>query len=209
MKPSSRARVMSAEDLARELDERRSSEGCTVALANGCFDLLHPGHVSFLEGAAKEADLLVVGINADASVEQLKGPGRPVMPADDRACVVAALRVVDYATVFEEPTADRLIETIRPDVHCKGPDYAGGVPEQATADRVGARVALVGGPKIHNTTDILHGIRGDDAGAPQDGSSDDRERGEGDEGDSHRPDDTEGDSHRTDATKGDSRRGGA
>jgi rfaE bifunctional protein nucleotidyltransferase chain/domain len=152
---------MPAEDLARELDARRG-EGLSVALANGCFDLLHPGHVSFLEGAAQEADLLVVGVNADDTVRELKGPGRPVMPAADRARVVAALRVVDYATVFEEPTADRLIETIRPDVHCKGTDYADGVPEQATADRVGARVALVGGPKIRNTTDILDDIRGKD-----------------------------------------------
>ena len=146
---------------ARELDGRREREGCSVALANGCFDLLHPGHLSFLEGAAREADVLVVGINADETVRRLKGPGRPVMPAAERARLVAALRVVDYVTVFAEPTADDLIERLRPDVHCKGTDYADGVPEEETARRVGARIAIVGGPKSHNTTDILSDIRGE------------------------------------------------
>ena len=159
------APVFSPEDLVRELDARRQTDGCSVALANGCFDLLHPGHLSFLEGAAQEADVLVVGINADETVRDLKGPGRPVMPAAERARLVAALRVVDYATVFVEPTADRLIELLRPDVHCKGTDYTDGVPEQETARRVGARIALVGGPKSHNTSDILDDIRGDDAGS--------------------------------------------
>jgi len=153
------APVMAAEELATALEERRR-EGRSVALANGCFDLLHPGHVNFLQGAAAEADLLVVGVNADATVRQLKGPGRPVMPAADRARVVAALGCVDYVTVFEEPTADALIELLRPDVHCKGTDYAGGVPEAETARRVGTRIALVGGPKIHNTSDIVADIRG-------------------------------------------------
>jgi rfaE bifunctional protein nucleotidyltransferase chain/domain len=156
------APIMDPEDLARELEAVRRRDECTVALANGCFDLLHPGHVNFLEGAAAEADLLVVGINADETVRELKGHGRPIMPADERARVVAALGVVDYATVFVEPTADRLIELLRPDVHCKGTDYAAGVPEEATARRVGARVALVGGPKIQNTSNILEDIRGED-----------------------------------------------
>ena len=156
------APVLPPEALASELEARRQRDGCTVALANGCFDLLHPGHLSFLEGAAQEADVLVVGINADDTVRALKGPGRPVMPSAERARLVAALRVVDYATVFAEPTADRLIELLRPDVHCKGTDYVGGVPEAETARRVGARIALVGGPKSHNTTDILNDIRGEE-----------------------------------------------
>jgi len=147
------------EELAAVLAARRREEDVTVALANGCFDLLHAGHIAFLQGAAEEADILVVGINADATVRQLKGPGRPIMGAADRAHLVASLAVVDYATVFAEPTADRLIELIRPDVHCKGTDYAAGVPEEDTARRVGARVALVGGPKIRNTSDILDAIR--------------------------------------------------
>ena len=115
-----------------------------------------------LEGAAAEAYVLVVGNNDDATVRALKGAGRPVMAAGERASVVAALRAVDYATVFVEPTADRLIEILRPDVHCKGTDYTDGVPEQETARRVGARIALVGGPKIQNTTDILQAIRDED-----------------------------------------------
>lgn len=156
------APVLPPEALARELDARRRRDGCSVALANGCFDLLHPGHLSFLEGASREADVLVVGINADDTVRALKGPGRPIMPAAERARLVAALRIVDYATVFSEPTADRLIELLRPNVHCKGTDYAGGVPEAETARRVGARIALVGGPKSHNTTDILNDIRGEE-----------------------------------------------
>jgi len=151
---------MAPEDLARELEEVRRGNDTSVALANGCFDLLHPGHVAFLEGAAEEADLLVVGVNADDTVRQLKGAGRPVMCSADRARVLAALAVVDYVTVFAEPTADALIELLRPDVHCKGTDYGDGVPEAETARRVGARVALVGGPKIRNTTDILQDIRG-------------------------------------------------
>lgn len=160
MSRSESAPVHEPEELARLLAELRQRESCTVALANGCFDLLHPGHISFLQGAAAEADVLVVGINADETVRRLKGPGRPVMPAEDRARVVAALAGVDHVTVFAEPTADRLLELLRPDVHCKGPDYGeGGVPEAETAARIGARVALVGGPKAHNTSDIVDDIR--------------------------------------------------
>lgn len=161
MSRAASAPIHEPEELAQLLDEIRR-EGRTVALANGCFDLLHPGHVSFLQGAAAEADLLVVGINADDTVRQLKGAGRPVMGAADRARVVAALAGVDYVTVFAEPTADRLLELLRPDVHCKGTDYSDGVPEAETAARVGARVALVGGPKIRNTSDIVDGIRSDE-----------------------------------------------
>ena len=159
MKSGSDAPILEPGDLADELRRRRDEEGVTVALANGCFDLLHLGHLRFLEGAAAEADLLAVGINDDETVAALKGPGRPVLPAAERARLVAALRVVDYVTIFPEPTADRLIELVRPDVHCKGTDYADGVPEAETAQRVGARIALVGGPKIHNTRDILRTIR--------------------------------------------------
>ena len=157
------APILDQDDLARRLEQRRRDDGSTVALANGCFDLLHLGHVRFLEGAAAEADLLVVGVNADDTVRALKGEGRPVQSAVERAGLVAALRPVDYVTIFAEPTADQLIEKLRPDVHCKGTDYSGvGVPEEETARRVGARVALVGGPKIQNTTDILKAIREDD-----------------------------------------------
>jgi len=151
--------IMEPEELAAVLAMRRREENLTIALANGCFDLLHPGHIAFLQGAAAEADILVVGINADDTVRVLKGAGRPIMGAADRARLVTALGMVDYATIFAESTADRLIELLRPNVHCKGTDYSSGVPEEATAHRVGVRVALVGGPKTHNTTDILHTIQ--------------------------------------------------
>jgi len=139
--------------------EWRQPTGATVALANGCFDLLHVGHVRYLRGAAREADRLVVGVNADASVAAAKGPGRPILPAAERAALVAAIAGVDLVTIFADPTADRLIELLRPDVHCKGTDYSGGVPEAATVGRVGGRVAIVGDPKEHGTSDLLTRIR--------------------------------------------------
>lgn len=135
--------------------------GETVAFANGCFDLLHVGHVRYLRGAAAEADHLVVGVNGDAAVRALKGPGRPVIPAADRAALVAALRGVDLVVVFAERTADALIRALRPDVHCKGTDYAGGVPEAGTVASIGGRVAIVGDPKQHSSRGLLAAIRGE------------------------------------------------
>ena len=132
------------------------AEGRTIALANGCFDLLHVGHVRYLTGAAAEADRLVVAINDDRSVAGLKGPGRPVMPAAERAELVAALGMVDYVVVFSEPTAAELLQTLRPDVHCKGTDYtAGTVPERDIVRAYGGRTAIVGDPKDHATRDLL------------------------------------------------------
>ncbi|MFN8096318.1 MAG: adenylyltransferase/cytidyltransferase family protein [Vicinamibacteria bacterium] len=135
-------------------------EGRTVALANGCFDVLHVGHARYLEGAAAEADVLVVGINADASVRRLKGPGRPVLPQEDRARLVAALRVVDHVVVFEEDDVRALLVALRPDVHCKGTDYtAESVPERDTVRSYGGRVAIVGDPKDHDTRKLIARIR--------------------------------------------------
>lgn len=132
------------------------AEGRTVALANGCFDLLHVGHVRYLDGAGREADRLVVAINDDASVHRLKGEGRPILPAEARAELVAALRAVDYVVVFSEPDVEHLLRLIRPDVHCKGTDYtADTVPEREVAREVGARVAIVGDPKDHSTKQLL------------------------------------------------------
>jgi rfaE bifunctional protein nucleotidyltransferase chain/domain len=143
----------------RVLAARR--EGRTVALANGCFDVLHLGHVRYLEGARAEADLLVVGVNGDASVRRLKGEGRPVMPAADRALLVAALRAVDLVTVFEEDDVAKLLLELRPDVHCKGSDYTvDSVPERDVVRSYGGRVAIVGGPKDHDTRHLLARIRG-------------------------------------------------
>ena len=149
------APVLSPRQAAAWLDARRRQEALTVALANGCFDLLHVGHARYLAGAKAEADLLVVGVNGDTSVALLKGAGRPLLPAPLRAQMVASLRSVDLVTVFPEPTADALIRLLRPDVHCKGPDYAAGIPEQRTVESIGARVAIVGDPKNHSTGDLF------------------------------------------------------
>jgi len=140
--------------LARVADARRS--GQTIAFANGCFDLLHVGHVRYLAAAAQEADLLIVAINDDQTVRALKGEGRPILPAADRAELVAALRCVDLVVVFPEPTVGPLLEAIRPDVHCKGTDYTlDSVPERDVVRSYGGRIAIVGDPKDHSTRDLL------------------------------------------------------
>jgi D-glycero-beta-D-manno-heptose 1-phosphate adenylyltransferase len=140
----------------QELGERLRREGRRVAFANGCFDLLHVGHVRYLSAAAQEADLLVVAINDDASVRALKGEGRPILAAEHRAELVAALRCVDYVVLFGEPTVGPLLEALRPDVHCKGTDYTvETVPERDVVRAYGGRVAIVGDPKDHSTRDLL------------------------------------------------------
>src|SRR3954447_26849471 len=143
--------------------ERRA--GRTVAFANGCFDLLHVGHVRYLEAAAQEADVLVVALNDDASVRQLKGAGRPILSAGHRAALVAALRCVDYVVIFPEPTVGPLLELLRPDVHCKGTDYTvDSVPEREIVKKYGGRTAIVGDPKDHSTRDLLARIAGPERG---------------------------------------------
>jgi D-glycero-beta-D-manno-heptose 1-phosphate adenylyltransferase len=155
------APVLSRQALAAWVEESRHA-GRTVAFANGVFDLLHVGHVRYLEAAAREADVLVVAVNDDASVRALKGPGRPILTAADRAELVAALRAVSAVTVFSEPTVAPLLELLRPDVHCKGTDYtAESVPERATVAAYGGRTAIVGDPKDHSTRELLAAIRRD------------------------------------------------
>jgi rfaE bifunctional protein nucleotidyltransferase chain/domain len=128
----------------------------TIAFANGGFDLLHVGHIRYLEGAKREADRLIVAINSDASIRGLKGPNRPILPQADRAELVAALRAVDYVVIFTEPTVAPLLELLKPDVHCKGTDYTvDTVPERETVRAYGGRIAIVGDPKDHSTTDLL------------------------------------------------------
>jgi D-glycero-beta-D-manno-heptose 1-phosphate adenylyltransferase len=130
--------------------------GRSIALANGCFDVLHVGHIRYLEGAKAEADRLVVAINDDRSVRALKGPGRPVLSAADRAELVGALRSVDYVVVFPEPDVNELLRVLKPDVHCKGTDYTvDTVPERETVRAYGGRTAIVGDPKDHSTRDII------------------------------------------------------
>jgi len=131
-------------------------DGRTIAFANGCFDLLHVGHVRYLESAAREADVLVVAINDDRSVRELKGDGRPILPAADRAALVAALGCVDYVVIFPETTVASLLGALRPDVHCKGTDYTvDSVPEREIVKAYGGRTAIVGDPKDHSTRDLL------------------------------------------------------
>ncbi len=132
-----------------------------VAFANGCFDLLHVGHVRYLQGARAEGDRLVVAVNSDASVRRLKGEGRPILNEKARAELVAALACVDYVVVFDDPTVDRLLTMLEPDVHCKGTDYTvDTVPERDTVRAYGGRVAIVGDPKDHSTRALLTKLAG-------------------------------------------------
>lgn len=134
--------------------------GQRVVFANGCFDTLHVGHIRYLEGARREGDILVVGVNADSSVCKLKGPGRPILDENARVLLVAALRPVDYVVLFSEPSVESLLEELGPDVHAKGTDYTlDTVPERATAARLGIRVAIVGDPKDHSTRELLESVR--------------------------------------------------
>jgi len=146
-------------DEARELASRWRGEGKRVVLANGCFDLLHVGHVRYLEEARALGDALLVGVNSDASVARLKGAGRPIMTAAERAEIVGALESVDAVVIFDDDTADGLVATLRPDVHAKGTDYtAETVPERAAVLAAGGKVAIAGDPKTHATRDLIRTI---------------------------------------------------
>jgi D-glycero-beta-D-manno-heptose 1-phosphate adenylyltransferase len=148
-------KVLTRDELVGRTRSDRAA-GRTIAFANGAFDLLHVGHVRYLEAAAQHADVLVVAVNDDESVRGLKGEGRPIMPAPDRAELVAALRCVDYVVIFPEPTVGPLLDALRPDVHCKGTDYTvESVPERAVVEAYGGRTAIVGDPKDHSTRDLL------------------------------------------------------
>jgi D-glycero-beta-D-manno-heptose 1-phosphate adenylyltransferase len=166
--------VLSREALLKAIAQDRAA-GRTIAFANGCFDLLHVGHVRYLQAAAREADRLVVAINDDQSVAGLKGPGQPILSAADRAEIVAAVRGVDYVTIFSETNVTPLLLALEPDVHCKGTDYTvDTVPERDTVAGYGGRIAIVGDPKDHSTRDLLARIRGSvrnsaDGGSPADG----------------------------------------
>ena len=135
--------------------------GLSIAFANGHFDLLHVGHLRYLQASAQEADRLVVGINDDPSVASLKGPGRPIVPAAERAELLAALAPVDYVVIFRGDSPAELIAELKPDVHCKGPDYGSPeqVPEYPITSAYGGRTALVGDPKDHNTSDLIAAVR--------------------------------------------------
>jgi D-glycero-beta-D-manno-heptose 1-phosphate adenylyltransferase len=141
---------------AARLAERLRAEGKRIVLANGCFDVLHVGHVRYLHGARQLGDVLFLGLNDDAAVARLKGAGRPLVPVHERAEILGALRDVDHVVVFGEDTADALVARLRPDVHAKGTDYTEDtVPEAATARSVGTQVAITGDPKSHSTRDVI------------------------------------------------------
>jgi rfaE bifunctional protein nucleotidyltransferase chain/domain len=151
---------LSAKIIPREevgaLGERLRGQGLRIAFANGCFELLHVGHVRYLQGAREQGDVLVVGVNSDRSVGGLKGPGRPLVPAEARAQLVAALECVDYVVVFDDLTAEGVLRDLRPDVHCKGTDYTEEtVPERHIMAELGGSVRIVGDVKDHSTRDIL------------------------------------------------------
>ncbi len=137
--------------------------GARVVFANGCFDLLHVGHVRYLEAARALGDLLVVGVNSDEQVRALKGEGRPFVPERERAEVVASLRAVGLVTIFHEPTVEQLLLAIRPDIHAKGTDYTEeSVPEREVVRSYGGRVAIVGDPKDHSSTEMLRKVTSDE-----------------------------------------------
>lgn len=155
----SREKIVDREALVERLEQERA-QGRRIVLANGCFDILHVGHVRYLAGAKSEGDVLVVALNSDASVRNIKGPGRPVLSDQARAQLVAALGVVDYVTIFGEPDVTALLQALRPDVHAKGTDYTvETVPERETARRLGVRIAIVGDAKDHSTRDLLARLR--------------------------------------------------
>ena len=147
--------VVSEPELIEAVAHDRAA-GLRFSFANGCFDLLHVGHVRYLAGAAAEADRLIVAVNDDPAVAALKGAGRPVVPASERAEVIAALAVVDYVIVFGDATAERLLRLLTPEVHCKGPDYTvESVPERGVVQSYGGRTVIVGDGKQHSTRDLV------------------------------------------------------
>ena len=156
--------VLSETELLERVRVERAA-GRTFAFANGCFDVLHVGHVRYLAGSAAEADRLVVAVNDDASVAVLKGSGRPIQTAVDRAELVAALRMVDYVVVFPDLTVERLLRAFEPEVHCKGTDYTvDTVPERAIVRAYGGRTVIVGDDKDHSTRDVIARIRARESG---------------------------------------------
>jgi len=152
--------VLEQSELTRRIVDLRAT-GRRIAFANGHFDMLHVGHLRYLQGARAEGDVLIVGVNDDESVRRLKGPGRPIMPAAERAELVAALEPVDFVVIFSGDSPGPLLAEMEPHVHCKGPDYESpeGVPEYEVVRAYGGSTALVGDPKDHSTTDLIARVR--------------------------------------------------
>lgn len=149
------ARVLDRDGIIAKARSARQA-GQTIVFANGCFDVLHAGHIRYLQGARELGDVLMVAINADEQVKALKGEGRPILPECERAELVASIEVVDFVTIFAEPTVAQLLRAIEPDVHAKGTDYTEEtVPEREVVRSFGGRVAIVGDPKNHSTSEML------------------------------------------------------
>jgi len=158
-----RARILERQELVQRVSEARKN-GARIVFANGCFDVLHVGHVRYLNGARALGDLLVVGVNSDEQVALQKGIGRPIVQEVERAELIASLESVDYVTIFEEPTVAELLLTLRPHIHAKGTDYTeDSVPEREVVRSYGGRVAIVGDPKDHSTSEILGRFKNADA----------------------------------------------
>ena len=154
------ARILDRTTLVARVQAARQA-GARIVLANGCFDVLHVGHLRYLEGARELGDLLVVGVNSDAQVTALKGAARPIMPEGERAEIVASLESVDLVTIFDEPTVEKLLLALKPDVHAKGTDYTEEtVPERAVVLSYGGRVAIVGDEKEHSTSQMIDRLVG-------------------------------------------------
>jgi D-glycero-beta-D-manno-heptose 1-phosphate adenylyltransferase len=153
------APILDETALAAALDDERRA-GKRIAFANGVFDILHVGHVRYLQDAARVAEVLVVAVNSDVSVRAIKGEGRPVMPERERAEIVSAIRGVAYVTIFAESSPSRLLQVLRPDFQCKGTDYtADSVPEAEIVRAYGGKVVIVGDPKDHSTSKIVGKLR--------------------------------------------------
>lgn len=153
------ARILDQTELTNALAMERAA-GKSIAFANGCFDVLHVGHIRYLQDASRVADVLVVGVNGDESVRVLKGEGRPVMPEEERAEIIASIRGVSYVTIFREQSPSNLLQVLRPDFQCKGTDYtADSVPEAELVKSYGGKVVIVGDPKDHSTTAVLEKLR--------------------------------------------------
>jgi rfaE bifunctional protein nucleotidyltransferase chain/domain len=152
--------ILTRDQLVDRISSARAS-GARIVLANGCFDVLHVGHIRYLAGARELGDVLVVGINSDEQVAIQKGPGRPVLPANERAEIIAALESVTYVTIFDEPTVEQLLLALKPDVHAKGTDYTtDSVPERDVVRSYGGELAIAGDPKDHSTTEIIARLGG-------------------------------------------------
>ena len=157
-KTNAAARILDRNRLIARVAIARK-HGARIVFANGCFDWLHVGHIRYLEGARRLGDLLIVGLNSDDSVRKLKGPLRPLMPENERAEILAAMSFVDYIVIFSEPSVERLLLHLQPDIHCKGTDYtAETVPERDVVLSYGGKIAIVGDPKDHSTRDLIQEV---------------------------------------------------